>query len=171
LRFGAGLFGLSPALELSKLGDRPEHARLDPPFVQLEAVEQPRIERVLRKYSAEARIGLHHSRVGERPAHARRKQGPGDFGHAPSGRFQNLGVNGLILQALGAQQSPREADDPLSQHGFHRPYRLEIGQKGLAIQIEFSRVFAADHRFTGKQPVFERVLRGRRLALICLWAG
>jgi hypothetical protein len=46
------------------------------------------------------------------------------------------GVEGLVLEALGAEESPGEADGAVGEHGFDAPLGAQFGEHLVAVGLE-----------------------------------
>jgi len=80
-------------------------------------------------------------------------------------------VENLILNTFGTLQPPRQADNPLGEHGFHHPDGSKLGEKFIVVKFIIRRIFDRNYRLRGKKAVFDRILRDRCLALSRLRPG
>jgi len=117
---------------------------LDPPLVEAQSVQDPRIGEVPRHDPAQRELGV-----------ARLVQtGPGYLGEESlqgvGGVLGQQGAEDLGLNAFGPPQPPGQPDRPLGQCQLHLPDWRHLRQHPLAVELELARVLPRDHRLPGQ---------------------
>jgi hypothetical protein len=96
-------------------------------------------------------------------------QGLGEASQGTGGFFGVEGVEGFVLEAFGALESPGEADGAVGEGGFEGALGGQFGEHLVAVGLEFAWIFANDDGVAGDQAVLESVLGDGGLA--CGGAG
>ena len=58
-------------------------------------------------------------------------------------------VEGFVLEALGAEESPGEGDGAVGEHGFDAPGGIQFGEHLVAVGFELAGVLAGDDGLGG----------------------
>jgi hypothetical protein len=67
--------------------------------------------------------------------------------------------NAAACSRSARAQPPREADDPLGQHGLHLSRRGQLLQHLVPVELKFARVFPLDDDLLRQETMLDGVLR------------
>ena len=79
----------------------------------------------------------------------------GEAGEGASGVFLVEGVEGLVLEAFGAEESPGKADGAVGEGGFGGAGGGQFGEHVVAVGLELAGVFAGDDGLVGEEAVLD----------------
>jgi hypothetical protein len=80
-------------------------------------------------------------------------------------------VEGLVLEALGAEETPGEGDGAVGEHCLHVTFGIQFGEHLVAVGLEFARVLALNDGLLGEEAVLDGVMGDDGLAFGGAGAG
>jgi hypothetical protein len=115
-------------------------------FVHEESVKDAGVGEVLGDDAAEGEIaGVLGLGAGEGLG----QEGAVEAGEGAGGTLGVEGVEGFVLEAFGALESPGEADGAVGEGGFEGAFGGEFGEHLVAVELKLARVFADDDGVAG----------------------
>jgi hypothetical protein len=115
-------------------------------FVHEESVEDAGGGEVLDDDAAEGEVG---GVSGLGTGQGLGQEGAVEAGEGAGGAFGVEGVEGFVLEAFGALESPGEAYGAVGEGGFEGALGGQFGEHLVAVEFEFAWIFADDDGLAG----------------------
>jgi len=129
-----------------EFGDGFVEAVFEAAFVHEEAVEDAGVGEVFDDDAAEGEVA---GVLGLGADEGLGQEGAVEAGEGAGGAFGVEGVEGFVLEAFGALESPGESDGAVGEGGLDGAFGGEFGEHLVAVGLELAWVFAYDDGVAG----------------------